>query len=284
MNIKTLLRNVTPPIFWKLKNNGKKPIKKNNARKVYKTYKQALENCLTASGYEDNEIVKVVFEKTKAFRDKLNEEASVLINATEVFSLLPFFRFTKNKDLVVIDLGGACGAHYFYNKKIIPYSGMLNWYVVETPEMCRYGKLLENNELKFRDNLSETLKEIEKLNLLFTSGTIQCVEDPYGFLQLIINSGAEYILFNRLGLTEGVNDVITTHTSMLSDNGIGPLPAEFVDKKVEYPFSFIRKKEFDKIVESRYEYKIIWKDQTGIFPVNDEPLIGMGILCKMRKM
>lgn len=157
----------------------------------------------------------------------------------------------------------------------------LKWYVVETPEVCKYGRAFENEELQFRDELVETIKEAGKIDLLLTSGTLQCVDDPYHFLKMIANSGADFILFSRLGLTLGETDVIAHHKSMLSSKGIGRLPEGFVDKEVEYPFSFIRKDKFDAIIEPNYGRKIEWNDPSGIFPVGEAPIIGIGILFQL---
>jgi len=285
MKIKSFLREMTPPIIWRLKDFYKerssiKEYKK--LKNIYTSYAAALEHCITKEGYEDNDVVKTVFEKTKIFKEQINNASPIYLNSTEAFAFLGFLRLTGNTALNIIDLGGACGLYYLYYKQLVKMSTDMKWFVVETTQMCRYGKTLENHELQFRDDFERTLEEVKMVDLLLCSGTLQCVERPYELLELMAESNAEFILFNRLGLTEGDTDVITTHVSNLSDNGIGVLPKGFTDKKVEYPFSFIQKAKFDTIMQANYDYKIIWSDQSGIFPVNDEPIVGMGILCERK--
>ncbi len=86
----------------------------------------------------------------------------------------------------VVDFGGACGAHYFHLKKLI--NKKFNWTVVETPAMVAMAKSLETDELKFTADLEQALKG--KVDLIHTSGALQCVDDPMKYLRQLTGSGA----------------------------------------------------------------------------------------------
>jgi hypothetical protein len=121
---------------------------------------------------------------------------------------------------------------------------------------------------------------MKRIDLLHTSGTLQCVDSPYDYLQKLISTSANHILLNRLGLTKGTCEVITVHESWLSSNGPGPMPDGFTDRKIRYPFVFPRESVFMKMLSDNYSTMIIFKDASGIFPVNNEPIIGLGLLVR----
>ncbi len=128
----------------------------------------------------------------------------------------------------------------------------LNWVVVETDTMVKYAKELETNELKFRNNISEAVIELGKIDLFHTSGTLQCVNDPQKYLKEILNARSQWLLFNKLGLNEIDRDVFTIHRSKLSWNGIGNLPEGYTDRRIKYPFTFISEKKFTEELKKNY--------------------------------
>ncbi len=178
----------------------------------------------------------------------------------------------------VLDFGGACGAHYLETRKGLPASIKLNWVVVETPVMVKYGQQLSSNELSFESDILKAIEKLGAIDLLYTSGTIQCIDKPFDYLEMISTSQAKYIFFNRLGLALGNRNLVLVHESMLSWNGIGSLPNGYTDKWIKYPFQFIRKPEFETIINKNYKALFDCADSSGIFPVNDEKLEGKGIL------
>jgi hypothetical protein len=118
---------------------------------------------------------------------------------------------------------------------------------------------------------------------LHTSGALQYVRDPRRCLSTLVSSGARRMLFNRLGLTKGPRDVIGVQESWLSWNGPGDLPRGFQDRKVRYPFTFMPESTFYDVVRKNYDVVMSFDDPSGIFPVNDEPIIGLGLLARLRR-
>jgi putative methyltransferase (TIGR04325 family) len=102
----------------------------------------------------------------------------------------------------VLDFGGACGAHYFLARAVMPSSRRLKWLVVETPEMAQRAKdVFSSDELEFSSSLSDAADSIKRIDLLHTSGTLQSVDKPYDYLRILLSASASHILFNRLALT-----------------------------------------------------------------------------------
>jgi putative methyltransferase (TIGR04325 family) len=184
----------------------------------------------------------------------------------------------------VIDFGGACGAYYFLVRAVLASSCKLRWLVVETPEMAQRAQtVLATDELSFSSNLSDAAASMERIDLLHTSGTLQCVDKPYDYLRTLVSVSASHILFNRLGLTKGTHDVITVHESWLSRNGPGPMPNGIPDRKVRCPFVFPKESTFYEIISENYDVVMTFDDSSGMFPVDDEPIVGVGLLARRKR-
>ena len=118
--------------------------------------------------------------------------------------------------------------------------------------------------------------------MLHTSGTLQCVDRPFDYLNEIINSNAEWILFNRLGLNRMNRDVVSIHSSKLSWNGVGGLPEGHKDRWIKYPFTFISESSFMEALEKKYTIVAKFDDTSGMYPIHGEEIIGYGLLCKKK--
>lgn len=285
--IETAIIEITPSIITKLfKRIICRPGKpKNEVQIKYRDYYEALKDC-TQDAYEDNEIVNVIFEKTKKFINRIDRKDIIPVSEIEAHSLVslinPILDNIDTKTINVVDFGGACGAHYFHSRALLNKSLKLNWYVVETPKMVSLAKELETNELKFTSDIFEAKSKLNEIDLLHTSGALQCVDKPYKYLKKIIDLNAKWLLFSRLGLNQNDKEVITVHSSKLSWNGIGEMPNGFEDKWVKYPFTFISEKKFLNFIEKEYKILSKFNDDTGIIPVLGENIIGYGLLCKKK--
>jgi putative methyltransferase (TIGR04325 family) len=268
-------RDFVPPIAVAA---ARKLLGRKGKRQQYPSYAAALAEC-SDNAYENRDIVQVVLEKTKRLR------AATLyphVNATNAYLMVSLLQKAVSGSISVLDFGGACGYHYFLARGILPSKVTLRWTVVETPEMAKAANELTNDELSFSSDLSAAIARAERIDLLHTSGTLQCTDRPLGYLRTIVDSGAESILFNRLGLTKGGRNVVVIHESMLSWNGPGPLPENFEDRAVRYPFVFPPEAEFYSILNERYDLAMTFEDESGMFAVPGESIIGRGLLANKR--
>lgn len=274
------VRDLIPPILMAAGRRLRSP----SGPKLYPSYEAALVDC-SERAYSNDEIIDVVLEKTLRYREELSRVDNLVhLSPTNAYSLCSLLMSIGVSEIKVIDFGGACGAHYFLTRAVLPQRWKLRWVVVETPAMAiKAAAVLANEELSFSSDLSAAARSIAPVNLLHTSGTLQCVDRPYDYLASIVATGADYILFNRLGFTRGSHDVITVHESWLSGNGPGPAPIGFQDKKVRYPFAFCRESAFYDILQQEYDPVVTFADESGVFPVGDEPVVGIGLLAKRKK-
>jgi len=144
--------------------------------------------------------------------------------------------------------------------------------------MALAARELENVELHFYSDLATAIQTCNPVDMMFSSGTVQCVPSPRALLADLVTHGGRFLLLSRMGATRGAQDVICVHQSRLSENGPGPLPQGFQDGVCQYPFSFIKKPDIDAIINERYRPIMNFNDDTGIFSVNDEPIVGFGCL------
>ncbi len=280
--MKKIIKELIPPIIWKilLKTTGQTIP---NSHQVFLNYQDALKLC-TTDAYEERELIEVILKKTKRFSENLKSEI-IPISETAAYSLLsavnPIIE-SKTNNINVLDFGGACGAHYFNLRSLMDEDLKLNWVVVETPTMVKYAKELETDELSFFDNFTDAINKLGKVDLLHTSGTLQCVDNPQKYLDEILNCNAKWLLFNRLGLNNLDRDVVTIHSSKLSWNGIGDLPEGYTDRWVKYPFNFPSETKFLKTLEEKYLLVAKFNDQSGMYVVNGEEIVGYGLLCRLK--
>lgn len=271
-------RDFVPPIVVSMARR----MRGHGPRRRYASHAAALADC-TQDAYENDELVRVIAEKTRRHRDALAAGAAAPpIDPTNAFGLAVLGRAALGRQHVrVVDFGGACGAHYFVARRFMPPHLALQWTVVETPAMVAAARSLATDELSFSDDL-DAASRVAPVDLLWSSGTLQCVDAPRTWLDRLLAVGARDVLFGRIGLNDADTDVVTVHESMLSWNGIGPLPEGFTDRAVRYPFTFMSRSAFERAVAREHEVVATFADASGMFPVEGCPIVGFGLLAHRR--
>lgn len=162
----------------------------------------------TIHGYEQPELVEVIFQKTKAYRpnSKWNENAKT-----------------------VLDFGGGCGLHY----KEAALDA--KWAVVETPAMVRRAKELATDQLQFFTNIDTAKNWLGQVDLMHSNGALQYTQKPEATLAELVSLHAKVMLWKRVGLSTGEEKSL--QTSNLKDNGPGKISTK--DKLVTYPVTRI---------------------------------------------
>ncbi|MBA2587873.1 MAG: hypothetical protein H0U98_04520 [Alphaproteobacteria bacterium] len=75
-------------------------------------------------------------------------------------------------------------------------------------------------------------------DVFFTSGTLQCVGDPYGVLEQGFAAARSAVVLKRNNFSE--RDIFRVHRSMLFENGSGEIPPHFANIELTYPFRTVR--------------------------------------------
>jgi putative methyltransferase (TIGR04325 family) len=101
------------------------------------------------SGYEEEDLIEVVYEKTRRYRDYLLTQRPLVSEIDSLRTLIGLGMATRYKELNVIVFGGACGAHYFFSRIAFGDSINLRWHVVETPKIASKATTLADERLIF---------------------------------------------------------------------------------------------------------------------------------------
>lgn len=249
--------------------------------KFFLTYEKAQEACFGA-GYEESDLVKTVFEKTRLIKDQMLS-GTLPLSDTMLQSVLAVFMALRagKKRLRVVDFGGACGTHYFMARPFIPPDIQLDWVVVETTAMVEEARLFETSELQFCSSLVMAREKLQTIDLIHSSGALQYVSDPELTIREFVNSHPDYIFLNRLALSSG-QLVITLQETLLSANGPGPFPAYLVDKLCRYPVTYFPKSHLEEIVSRNYQMKFSLAE-TRTLMGEKEIIAGAGMLFERRQ-
>ncbi len=265
-----------PPIV----HNAAKSFMAQRKHRLYPDYASALTDC-TQDAYEDELLCQMIADKTKIHFAQL-PSSSIHLTQTNCFAIAALQHcIVQNavSTLKVLDFGGACGAHYFELKKLLPTSLKLEWLVVETPAMVKAAKKnnLGNDELSFYKDLNSLPHS--DIDFIFSSGTLQSVPSPFLFLDNLIKIGSPYIFVNRMMFTSNQEQYVTVQTSKLSENGPGGLPDGYMDKLVRYPHTTIPLSKFKEVMRQA-GYGLVWsfKEDSGKFELLSLPIIGLGML------
>jgi len=211
-------------------------------QKFFLTYAEAREFCRSA-GYEDADLVEMVFEKTKLVKDQLLNGKFPLSESAAQSLLAVLFALQQGgsqKEIKIMDFGGACGAHYFQLRPFIPRDVRLDWVVVETPAMVEKARAFQTDELCFVASVFEAREKLQNVNLLHSSGALQYVPDPQATIQEFMVCQPTYIFLSRLALSAS-ETIITVQESLLSANGPGALPNRLQDQLCRYPVTYFPK-------------------------------------------
>lgn len=191
----------------------------------YASYVQARQHI--KSGYEDTELVEHVINNQKFWIK--SEFSKYEYSFSDLRCLVPLL-LTQDRNLYVTDLGGAAGDAYYKMRRFLDSAGLdkkLNWNVVETELMVEKARQLENGELSFTDVKSFEMdidkiitEEVSGCRILFSSSTLQYLEDPERFLTDIVSSKRyKYIYLSRTPFVENGSKIISIQHSKLASNG-----------------------------------------------------------------
>ncbi len=244
-------------------------------RDLFPTFQAALEHC--GQGYDDDLIARVVAYKTLQPSDPQESAPEQVVNAVLATAVA-----TAAKDagapLRVLDFGGACGVHYLKVQPVI--SSPLRWAIVETPAMVARAMEVADGRFTAHGSIPGAAAALGSVDLVFTSGAIQCVPDPLGVLRALAALKAPYLALARFptwlaGETVGIQD------SRLSHNGIGPLPLGVEDSPVRYPVTFTP---FEDVAAALVDYEMILKtaSPSATYDVDGVPAPGASMIYRRR--
>jgi putative methyltransferase (TIGR04325 family) len=280
-NLSQLVEQMLPPFIY----NTVDRLIKTRKHPVFNSYQNALAYC-SKKGYENDLLIDVLTYKMKYFLERQKVEEDKTLTTTQSFTLLSITKllasYPDKKLFHILDFGGNLGGHYHDLKKVFGDSIKLKWAVVETPALAKAGQHFANEELSFFDSIESAAQFLGKIDLVHSSGTLQCVEEPKQYLDRLLQLDSEFMLFNRLGLNRKNRDFITIHHSKLSWNGHPGLPPGVDDQAISYPFTFLSEEYFYDTLASNYQIVARFNDNSGILDIPSEEIVGGGLLFSRR--
>lgn len=214
--IKTILKSLLPPIVFNIIKTNKQKNTNENTRIVWEgNYPSWREAMAVSDGYDASFILEKV--KTAILKVKngeaVYERDSVLFDTIQyswgLLAGLQKAAIEHNLKLSVLDFGGSLGSSYFQNKHFLNNLNSIEWSVVEQPHFVECGKtFIEDNELKFYHTIDDCLQS-RKPNVLLLSGVLQCVKNPYQWIDTFLQYNIPYIIIDRTAFTNGLEDILT---------------------------------------------------------------------------
>jgi len=161
----------------------------------------------TIEGYEQPELIEVIFQKTKAYNPQ-----DTWLDMIGVSS--------------VLDFGGGCGLHYKQ-----AHSQKVRWAVVETTAMVERAKELATDQLQFFTSISDAADWLGSVEVMHSNGALQYTPEPEGTLRQLCALNAGKMLWQRLVLSANSTER-DVQSSLLGENGPGSIRVR--EKTVRY--------------------------------------------------
>ena len=250
---------------------------------LFDSFNAASNACLTG-GYEYHKLVNLVIRKNKILQDAISCPAEFEFGAIRILMALGL-TLGNDKKISVLDFGGGGGYHWLVAKTAYSKDVNLDWRIVETPLMAKSGnELLAKEGLQFFSEVKSSFVIGEKIDLVFTSGALQYCEDPLRSLQELVDMKARNLFITRTPFSLAPFTLISNQRSMLSENGPGPMPIEFQDEMIEYPISYIPRREVEKIIEEKYHIRFSLIEEPGRLYFSDLPVNNYyGFFCELKQ-
>jgi putative methyltransferase (TIGR04325 family) len=278
MLIKKIIKKITPPFFLDIIRSILYP-----TIVSYKTYNDAVKACKNQN-YESSELIKYLCNKNILFKKEIKPNVLFNLNSLRVIVALHLCEI-KKRSLKVIDFGGGGGFHYFVALRLLPRRIKLKWNIVETTTLVNEVKKrkITDKNLHFYDNIENAKNNLNKVDLVFSSGALQYCSNPLNFLKQLTEAKGQYIFITRTPLVNADKDIFSIQVSKLSSQSLGGLLKGYVDKKIIYPITYCSKSKFEKILREKYHIKFMYIETRDAHKVDNRFIDEYCYFCVLKK-
>ncbi len=166
----------------------------------------------------------------------------------------------------LLDFGGSLGSTYFQHRPELSEIPRLQWSIVEQPHFVDCGQReFQDDVLQFFDTIGNAAQRAP-IDLAMFSGSLQCIPDPFRALENAADTGAPYLLLDRIPITDGDRDLITIKHVVH--------PAFYSARLPHRAFS--KRRLFEKIAALRY--RVLWDFPT--IDGGDNRSTRQGVFCE----
>jgi putative methyltransferase (TIGR04325 family) len=219
MSIRTVIKNLLPPIITSLIQNKKR-------KSIYGDFSTWNEAEKAGGKYAPN--MEVLVERYKLYRANkprvYNKYPTNEIWAWCTLSGLQLAARENDNCLKVLDFGGSLGSTYFQLRDYLSSIATLKWCVVEQEPCANAGKLhFEDDKLKFFDSL-DVATEKTNFNVLLLGGVLQYLSSPYDTLSLLLKSDFEFVFLDRTPLFPSFDEkIMLQETATILGGSLHPI-------------------------------------------------------------
>ena len=188
----------------------------------YDCFESAL---LDSDSYEDPRLIEVVKEKTKRYRDRLeNSSIRAIENRQMAQNMFVLSYVEPQRPINVLEIGGACGASYFEARVMLP-NRIRRWSIVETPAMAAAGRsLTTDTSLAFHSDAASAVQELETRDLAIAQGALQYAGNPLRLLTSLFEFEMSHVYITRTAVTNMDTPIFTRQVTRISEHGPGKMP------------------------------------------------------------
>jgi putative methyltransferase (TIGR04325 family) len=234
-------------------------------RGEYSNFEAALRACKD-EGYENSRILSIVAERTRILSLGVGNRMSPNADDARLILFGAIEAASREKNLSVIDFGGACGAHFYIAKKLFSLPLSTRWCVVETETMAHAGRTIATaSELSFATNLDNAMRAVGMPSLIYTNNAVQYSPEPLRTVDQLIDSATNTVCISKIALAKVDRVLYTCQESRLHDNGPGPVPEGIEDATVAYPFGILPRNEVLDRIRASGELQIHYVHPVQLF-------------------
>jgi putative methyltransferase (TIGR04325 family) len=205
------VRRLVPPIAWDA-------LRARVGTRWHGNYRSWEEAARACGGYDAPAILERVAAATRAVvrGEAACERDSILFDRNQyswpVLAALLWIAARRDGRLNVVDFGGSLGSSYRQNAKFLASLGEVRWSIVEQANFVELGRReFETEVLRFYSDLEACLVET-KPDVVFFSGVLQCIENPYAVLDVVTRAGIPFLVMDRTPFIQGSEDRLTVQT------------------------------------------------------------------------
>lgn len=225
--------------------------------------------------YEDEKLIKSILLKHESYKKMLTEENEV--NILDLKNLYGFLLAKLPNPASIIDFGGGPGTHHTVIKKLFP-SHLFKWLIIETPNFVKVARNQKTPEIHYLEKISQVS---EPVDLVYSSGALQCTNIPLAYLSELVNLKAKYLVITRTPLTN-TDKFTAIHKSFLTDNGPGDGLIYQENRAVSYPITIENINDFERVIQEYYEIKIRFIEQKSLNKYKGIKVSYYGYFCVLR--
>lgn len=223
--------------------------------------------------YEDPQLIEVVKEKTKRYRDALANSASRAVTTRQTAQNMFVLSYVEPQRAInVLEVGGACGASYFETKHLLPLC-IAHWAIAETRAMAAAGNNINDDPaLSFHSDLTSAANRLPARDLAIAQGVLQYARDPIAMLKALFELQFSYVYITRTAVADVDSPVFIKQDTELAAHGPGRLPNRPPGKSTQ-PMTLVNYKSLLSTTPANYEIVFEFVESEDRFlPIDDHPV------------